>query len=321
MSHGVGDHNASRDALAPVTDPAHRALLARYLAGELSGEMVLMYWLKSSPDVDALRTDLDAVVVACAQDATSGAAVRNAMEALAALLSRNYEGCVRIAHMLRSGVDNDDPARSVEEGIAFCRKLFDWSVTQSPESSVALYSLGSAEILESATAEIVALFGTWRIIGRDRDLLEIGCGTGRFQRALSPQVRTITGIDVSAKMIEVAHRRCSAIANITVLQCPGRDLSMFADDSFDLVFAVDSFPYLVQSGLPLVERHFTEAMRVLRRGGDFVILELSYRGDAAQDLADVDRLAAATGFEVRVPGTQALSLWDGRAFHLTSTKA
>lgn len=105
------------------------------------------------------------------------------------------------------------------------------------------------------------------------------------------------------------------------LKLAGHAVKVYADDeSRDdvLVFAVDTFPYLVQSGMPVVERHFAEARRVLRAGGDFLILNFSYRGDIAADRADVARLAAAHGFHLLVDGTSPLALWNGVAWRLRS---
>ena len=311
---------ATTEGVACISDPARRALLARYLDGALSGEMTLMYWLKAVPDIDALRRQLGEAIKVCTHVGSAGA-VAHSLESLSALIERNYEGCDRIARMLRSGVDSDQPACSVAEGIAFCRTLFDWSVEQSSESSVALYSLANTQILDAATTEIVELLREWQVVGPDRDLLEIGCGIGRFPKALSAEVKSVTGIDVSPNMIGAARDHCAGLLNVTLLECSGLDLASFADACFDLVFAVDSFPYLYRSGMPLVERHFTEARRVLRRGGDFVILEFSYRDSIDLDRVDVHRLAAASGFEVQVSGTQPFSLWDGAAFHLASKKS
>jgi ubiquinone/menaquinone biosynthesis C-methylase UbiE len=147
-------------------------------------------------------------------------------------------------------------------------------------------------------------------------VLDLGCGIGRFGEALARDVKSFVGIDISGEMIAAARRRCSALSNVTFLQSAGRDLSSFAANSFDLVFAVDSFPYLVQSGMDLVETHFAEAARVLRDRGGFLILNFSYRGDPEQDRADIRRLSETFGFEVRRDGVPAFALWDGLAFHL-----
>ena len=74
-----------------------------------------------------------------------------------------------------------------------------------------------------------------------------------------------------------------SLANVRIVETSGKDLRRFDDEQFDLVYAVDSFPYLVQSGTDLVVTHFTEAARVLRPRGSFIILNFSYRGDPEVD--------------------------------------
>ena len=121
------------------------------------------------------------------------------------------------------------------------------------------------------------------------------------------------------------HKRQAALSSISdksvrgivgrYLECSAHDLPQFASGSFDFVYAVDSFPYLFHSGMPLVEKHFEEVACVLKPGGDFLILEFSYRSDLESDRFDVARLASK-GFDVLKVGTQPFNLWDGAAFHL-----
>jgi len=233
-----------------------------------------------------------------------------------AVMRQNAAGCRRVAAMLASGVDTPPENGTIEEGIRFCRRLFDWSVAQSEEASVALYSFGNPALLREATREIAELFTTWGLLGPDKTALDIGCGIGRLEEALAPKLLHLTAIDVSEAMTAAARRRCVGISNVRVQTASGLDLRDHADGSFDLVFAVDSFPYLVQSGMPLVETHFAEAHRVLRGGGDFVILDFSYREESRRDEEDVGRLAVAHDFEVLVAGSRPFSLWNGKAFRL-----
>jgi len=59
-----------------------------------------------------------------------------------------------------------------------------------------------------------------------------------------------------------------------------------------------------------------EAARVLRPGGDLVILNYSYRDDVNADRREVVRLCAACGFELLANGeTATLRLWDAALFH------
>jgi cyclopropane fatty-acyl-phospholipid synthase-like methyltransferase len=247
--------------------------------------------------------------------ASTRAAVRGVAE-LEQLVAANAEGCERIAAMLRSDMDSAKPARSVEEGIAFCERLFDWSVQQSEEASVALYSLGNPQLLELATAEIVSQLKAWGALTSETALLDIGCGIGRLLVALAPEVRTATGIDVSAEMVKTARRRCAPYSNVTVIKGDGWGFGELDDGAFDVAIAVDSFPYLRQSGYQLVERFFPESARVLKPGGQLVILNYSYSDDDDADASEVRKLSTENGLQLRLAGARPFKLWDGVAFRM-----
>ncbi|MCP5672141.1 hypothetical protein NL286_27940, partial [Klebsiella pneumoniae] len=77
--------------------------------------------------------------------------------------------------------------------------------------------------------------------------------------------------------------------------------------AFDLVLAVDSFPYLMQAGV--AEAHVAGAARALRPGGALAVLNLSYRGDPALDRADAARCAGGAGLALEVAGATPFELW------------
>ena len=284
---------------------ACEAVLHKLETGAFSPPMALMELLIEAED--------EAMVARVVRDA---AARSTKAAAMLPLVEANAEGCARIAAMLRADVDVPPQQATIAEGVAFCRRLFDWSVQQSEEASVALYSLGNPDILADATREIVDAFRAWGVLGERRDALDIGCGIGRMEQALAGSIRVVRGIDVSSEMIAVARRRCAGLGNVTLATCSGFDLQPLANASFDVVFAIDSFPYLVQSGMALVDAHFAEVARVLRCGGDFLLLNFSYREDAAADRQDVRSLASAHGLSVEIDGTTPFALWNGLAFRM-----
>lgn len=207
-----------------------------------------------------------------------------------------------------------------ETDAAVVRRLaagFDAAVTISLAASVQLSSLGDEEKLAAATDEIVAWLERQGFTGTDRDILDIGCGIGRFESALSSAAHRIVGIDISSKMISIARRRCTGLHNVELRPTSGLDLADFDNASFDCVLAVDSFPYLVLAGL--AERYFKEIARVLKTSGMAALLNYSYRGSPALDRADVHRLAEAHGMQVVVDSEKPFRLWDGNAFLLTAS--
>lgn len=281
------------------------SVLLRYEANELSAPVAIMQMLILSED---------ATVVASAIHARASESAHAAE--LGRLFDENAEGCARIASMLQSDMDSPPAQPTARSGLAFCKRLFDWSVQQSAEASVALYSLGSAELLRALTGEIVTVLDAWGVLSPDTVALDLGCGIGRIEEALAGRVARIQGIDVSEKMIAAAKLRCESKDNVDLSICNGLDLAPFGDRSFDLVLAVDSMPYMVQSGMALVTSQFAEVARVLRRDGDFVVFNFSYREDLDADRDDIALLAESNGFDVLAHGTSPFALWDGMAFRM-----
>ena len=288
--------------LAAVPEPA-RDVLRRLLAGELSPPVALaglLFTLGSAAEVEDLLYPL--------------ANSHPRFSDLSELLRRNPERLAEIAPLLP---DHPEAEGAGEAAIEACRRFFDRAVRTSEEASVALYSLGDPEILAEGTREIVDLFERWGLLGPDRATsaaLEIGCGIGRFQVALAGRFGEIWGIDISEGMIAAARRRAAGLGNLHFVVGSGRDLAPFPDARFDLVFAVDSFPYLQQAGPDLVAAHFAEAARVLKPGGDFAILNFSYTGELEDDRAGFADLCDRNGFLMEAAGVRPFTLWDGSAF-------
>jgi SAM-dependent methyltransferase len=234
----------------------------------------------------------------------------------ASLLHDHREGCERVAVMLREHPDPAKMSGPPEDVVAAFRRFFDRSVSRNEEASVAAYSLGDAEILQRATREVVDLLADWGLLGPEERVLEIGCGIGRMQAALAPRVAEAVGIDISSKMIAAARRRCAGLPNVSFSVVSGRDLAALPAERFDLVLAVDSFPYIHQAGPALVAAHFLEAARVLAPGGEFVIFHFSYRDDSRADRAEVGKLSRMAGFSLVMNGAQPFKLWDGVAFRM-----
>ena len=283
--------------------PEAQPVFAAYFAGEISAEIALMRFL--------LALESDAAVFNCVKQLSTAGPEDPATAALLRAAETNHAGLARTAALVRSGL-----ARERYGSITEIRDQFDSAVALAPEAAVALYSLGSAETLDRATAEIVDRLRDWRLLDSAVVALDIGCGIGRVERALAPHVRAITGTDVSSAMIAEARRRCGDFANVDFACVDGMDLTVFAGRQYDLILAVDSFPYLVAADLAIATRHVSDAAGLLRPDGALLILNYSYRGDAEANRLEVRRLATAHGLAVERDGTRDFVLWDGAAFLL-----
>ena len=275
-------------------------IVDRYLRSEASASMVLM---------ELVQLTEDPVALARALPMLAGEPAR--LRELARHLAENEAGCRTIVRMIRQRLDSPETARDAEDGIERCRKLFDASVAQSEESSVALYSLGSPELLAAATDEVIGVLEDWGVLGLHRDALEIGCGIGRLMVPLCARVRSVVGTDVSSGMISAAQRRLEGFSNASVRLTTGQDLSEFGSGTMDLVYSVDTFPYLVLCGPALVERHFSEVRRVLRPGGDFVLFNYAYGRRREDANSEVLRLAQSAELHLIRADESPFRIWNG----------
>ena len=294
--------------------PAFRQALRGCAAGQLPANIAAMQLLMESRAPGEAEQTV-AGLLERIRDRGEGSGIRHLQKVLDLL--RSNPGAWGTVRTVLDDVRHDEAPGDANAAVRRWAAAFDRAACASPEGSVALYALGNPELLKAATEEVVVWLRDWGLIGRERDVLDLGCGIGRFGAALAGQVGGYVGIDISGEMIAAARRRCAGLSEVSFAQTSGRDLSLFRDGAFDLVLAVDAFPYLVQSGTELAETHVTEAARVLKPGGDLLILNFSYRGDPAADLADLRRLAGACGLAVVRDGPRPFSLWDGAVYHLT----
>jgi SAM-dependent methyltransferase len=283
--------------------------IALCLAGTISAEVALARLVLAGATPDAIAHAV----------ATKGEGGNPRRRRLVELLATRRDALDEIRAMVeRAGVDHA-PVLGAEAGdraVAAIAALFDRAVAQAPEGSVAAFSLGDPAILAVATEELLRWLAAENLIRRDGDVLDLGCGIGRVAAAIAPHCRSVLGLDVSQGMVAEARRRHEAVPNLRFAVTPGVGLAALPGDAFDLILAVDSFPYLVQAGGGIAERHVADAARLLRGCGALAILNLSYRADAGADAADARQWAARYGFDLAACDARPFTLWDGRAFVL-----
>jgi ubiquinone/menaquinone biosynthesis C-methylase UbiE len=106
-------------------------------------------------------------------------------------------------------------------------------------------------------------------------VLDIGCGIANLLIAIAERtafVEPLVGVDVSSALIEIGRRevdRAGFHRRILLQVAPATRLP-FDDQSFDVAFSSHTIKHLDSATLPVA---FSEAFRVLRPGGRFLIWE------------------------------------------------
>lgn len=124
------------------------------------------------------------------------------------------------------------------------------------------YHLENERSLDNEYYERPAVLG---LVGdvADRDVLDIGCGSGPLAERLVQAGARVSGFDLSERLIDIARDRLGAAVDLRVADLAER--LPYEDDSFDIACAS-----LVLHYLPDWTEALKEIRRVLRPGGRLV---------------------------------------------------
>lgn len=131
---------------------------------------------------------------------------------------------------------------------------------------------------------------------RDRDVLEVGCGTGLLLHRVAQLARRARGIDISPGMLELARKR-----GLDVVEGCATDLP-FDSASFDVVYS-----FKVLAHVRDIEEAVAECSRVVRPGG-LLFLEF-YNPYSLRFLAK--RLAGPKKISDATRESAVYTRWDG----------
>jgi len=115
------------------------------------------------------------------------------------------------------------------------------------------------------------------------EVLDLGCGTGRFTVPMAERANRVTGLDLCPAMIEKAREK-TLQRGLRVEFREGDMTSLqFADKSFDVVTSMVALMHI-----PLDQRQavFSEAARVLKPGGRMII---NVKNTTFESICAVDR--------------------------------
>jgi len=136
-------------------------------------------------------------------------------------------------------------------------------------------------------------------LSSDKDVLEIGVGTGRLAVRVAPLCRSFIGIDVSPKTVERVTENLRGHANTQIVL--GDFMEYHFDTTFDVIYSSLTFMHIMDKGGAI-----RKIARLLKPGGRFVLSvdknrsEYIYMGNRKvkvypDDPADVRRHIEAAG--------------------------
>ncbi len=118
-----------------------------------------------------------------------------------------------------------------------------------------------AEMIEEPSAQAVEHVG----VQRGEEVLDVATGTGNAAMIAAKRGATVTGLDLTPKLLEIAAQRAREEAvELELIEGDAEDLP-FADDSFDRVTSVFGVMFA-----PHQEKAAAELRRVCRPGGRIV---------------------------------------------------
>jgi len=137
-----------------------------------------------------------------------------------------------------------------------------------------------------------------------RNVVELGAGTGRLTRLLSPLAKTLHAFDLSPAMLQVAATTLSPLQRRRLAVAEHRHIPL-VNHSADVIISGWSYCYLVVSHRECWEKELAaglaEIKRVLRPGGTFIILETLGTGhetpSVPESLADYFTYLENAGFQ------------------------
>ena len=104
---------------------------------------------------------------------------------------------------------------------------------------------------------------------RNKKILEVGAGTGRYSVALAREGYSVTAVELLEHNLAILRAKLDGTEDIRALQGNALDLSRFEDESFDLTLLLGPMYHLYSKEEKL--RALKEAVRVTKRGGVIMV--------------------------------------------------
>ena len=98
-----------------------------------------------------------------------------------------------------------------------------------------------------------------------KKILEVGAGTGRYSIALAKEGHVVDALELITHNLEIMNSKIAGIDNIRTHQGTALDLSVFADETFDMTLVLGPMYHMYTKEDK--EKVLEEAIRVTKKGG------------------------------------------------------
>lgn len=126
-----------------------------------------------------------------------------------------------------------------------------------------LEGVNRPEELYKGSGPLVRILKKLKLINKNSEVLDIGCGVGRLEYKLAKEVKLCVGIDIAPSMIELAKKYIKA-ENVDFVTVNGKNLTDLRNRQFDLIFSIIVFQHLPRD---IFKSYINDSYQHLRRGG------------------------------------------------------
>lgn len=109
-----------------------------------------------------------------------------------------------------------------------------------------------------------------------KNVLDIGCGTGKYMIELAPYAKKYIGLDISADQLKIAESKLNGLANVNLI-CSSAENIALPDESIDTIISTWVFGTILDETRRA--KALSEARRVLKKYGSIYLVENDVGGD------------------------------------------
>src|ERR1700735_2885191 len=146
-----------------------------------------------------------------------------------------------------------------------------WAIYTDPQKKNGGWEPGAFfETGRQEVEELMSYVGSLNVELGCHRALDFGCGVGRLGRALASHFDEVCGVDISPKMIELAHEYNGHLQNCRFLQNTRPDFRAFSVNDFDLIYSSVTLQHIP----PRHAMRYLHGLIGLLRPGGLLIFQL-----------------------------------------------